>query len=284
MAVNEADKALGVLSATHGRARNGRHFLVLVGTLVLFAWLTLWIWEQSPYGRYVDHGNWTEVGLSESDGHVHEGESLVLSALLYVGGWVLMTTAMMLPSTIPLLDVFRRLARKRHDAGRLVGLVIGGYLFAWLLFGVVAHLMDWGVQIAVRQNAWIGNNAWALGAIVLGVAGAFQFTDLKYRCLDQCRAPLSFVLRHWRGDNALRQALTLGINHGIYCVGCCWALMMLMFIVGTGNIGWMFLLGAVMAAEKNLPKGRHLSKPLGGALIAWAAIITIQNQGMLPGV
>ncbi|NIM70001.1 MAG: DUF2182 domain-containing protein [Xanthomonadales bacterium] len=253
-----------------------------MGALVTLAWLTLWAWERSPYGRYLDHGSWTEFGAAGSAGHVHWHGPVLLTALLYIGGWVLMTAAMMLPTTLPLIDVFRRLTRKRVDTGRLVSLVIVGYLAAWLGFGVVAHLLDWGVNAAVRQSPWLGMNGWVMGALVLGVAGAFQFSALKYRCLEQCRSPLSFVLRHWRGGDAQRQALTIGVAHGIYCVGCCWALMLLMFVVGTGSVGWMFLLGAVMAAEKNLPRGRVLAGPLGFALLAGAALVLLQNRVLWP--
>jgi predicted metal-binding membrane protein len=236
-----------------------------MGMLVTLAWLTLWIWEQSPYGRYLDHGRWTEIGLGGIICRVLPNGSVVLPALLYVGGWVLMTAAMMLPTTIPLLEVFRRLTRRRQDTGCLVALVMVGYLTVWLLFGVAAHLLDWGVNEAVRQSVWLGLNGWVLGAIVR---------------LDRCRAPLSFVLRHWRGGNVQQQALAIGAHHGIYCVGCCWALMLLMFIVGTGSVGWMLLLGAIMAIEKNLPIGRLLGKPLGGALIAGAAIVAFQNDAL----
>ncbi len=99
-----------------------------MGMLVSLAWLTLWIWEQSPYGRYLDHGRWTEIGLAGSICRVLPNGTVVLPALIYVGGWVLMTVAMMLPTTIPLLEVFRRLTRRRQDTGRLVTLVMVGYL------------------------------------------------------------------------------------------------------------------------------------------------------------
>jgi predicted metal-binding membrane protein len=273
----DASRSLGTLSTGYQSSRGRRRFLLLMGMLVTLAWLTLWIWEQSPYGRYIDHGSWTDIGLSGHNGHAHFNAASILSAALYVGGWVLMTAAMMLPTTIPLLDIFRRLTRKRLDSGRLVSLVIGGYLLAWLVFGVAAHGLDWAVNELVRKSAWVGSNGWVLGAAVLSIAGVFQFTELKYRCLDQCRAPLSFVIRHWRGGSPQGQAIALGIHHGIYCVGCCWALMLLMFIVGTGSVGWMLLLGAVMAAEKNLPKGRLLAKPLGVGLVAGGAIVVIQQ-------
>ena len=113
--------------------------------------------------------------------------------------------------------------------------------------------------------------------IVSTTAGAFQFTRLKYRCLDQCRTPFSFILQHWRGRRPKWNAFALGAHHGVFCVGCCWAIMLLMFVVGTGNVGYMLALGAIMALEKNTPWGRQLSRPLGFALLSWAAIVTAIN-------
>ena len=127
----------------------------------------------------------------------------------------------------------------------------------------------------MRQSDWLVANVWAIGAAVLAVAGVYQFTELKYRCLDKCRAPLGFVVGHWRGAGEKSQALLLGVRHGAFCVGCCWCLMLLMFVVGSANIGWMLAFGAVMAAEKNLPAGRRLAAPIGAALLlaaVWVAI------------
>jgi predicted metal-binding membrane protein len=113
---------------------------------------------------------------------------------------------------------------------------------------------------------------------MLLLAGGFQFSRLKYRCLDKCRAPLSFVMERWRGRNELRNALLLGIDHGIFCVGCCWALMLLMFGVGVGNVGWMLSLGALMAVEKNMPWGRKVSRPLGLALLGWGTLTLVNHS------
>ncbi len=109
------------------------------------------------------------------------------------------------------------------------------------------------------------------------LAGAFQFTPLKYRCLDKCRTPLGFIMQHWRGRRERSHAFALGVQHGAFCVGCCWALMFLMFAVGTGNVGWMLVLGAVMAIEKNVRWGRRLSTPLGIGLLAWGALIILDH-------
>jgi predicted metal-binding membrane protein len=235
--------------------------------LISLAWCALWIWERSPYGRYLNHDQLGEIGAG----------SLLLPALLYVSGWTLMTVAMMLPTTLPLLDIFRRLTMRRADHFYLMGLLITGYLSIWLVFGIAAHGADWVLHEIVERSSWLDANAWLIGAGMLLLAGAFQFSRLKYRCLDKCRAPLSFVTGYWRGRHERRNAFLLGIRHGIFCVGCCWALMLLMFAVGVGNIAWMLALGAIMAAEKNLPWGRSLSSPLGFALLGWGAMILL-NQ------
>ena len=253
-------------------------FLPLMGGLIAVAWLSLWLWEGSPYGRYLDHGQWTQLGLAASICRVLPAGDIVLPALLYVGGWVLMSAAMMVPTTLPLLEIFRRLTRRRADRAQLLGLVIVGYLAAWCLFGLVAHLLDWALHELVVSSPWLTFNGWLLGAAVLALAGVYQFSPLKYRCLDRCRSPKSFVLEHWRGKDERRHAVLLGLHHGAFCVGCCWALMLLMFVVGTGSVGWMLALGVVMAVEKNLPWGRGLSAPLGALLLAWAALILLDNS------
>jgi predicted metal-binding membrane protein len=208
---------------------------------------------------------------------------VVLPAALYAGGWLLMSAAMMLPTALPLLEVFRRMTAARADHARLLALVILGYLGAWSGFGLVAHLADRGIHAVVLQSPWLTFNGWLLGAAVLALAGTFQFSALKYRCLEQCRTPLAFVASHWRGESPGREALRLGAHHGLYCVGCCWALMLLMFVVGMGSVGWMLLLGALMAAEKNLRWGRRLSAPLGLALLAWSGWIAVAGPAFASG-
>jgi predicted metal-binding membrane protein len=124
------------------------------------------------------------------------------------------------------------------------------------------------VQRFAANSAWLQGRASVGGSLLLIVAGLYQFTPLKYRCLDKCRSPLSFVLGYWQGGAArASNAFRLGVHHGLFCVGCCWALMLLMFAVGTGNVVWMLMLGTVMAVEKNVSWGRRLSAPLGVLLV-----------------
>jgi predicted metal-binding membrane protein len=256
-----------------GRRTHARAFFATGLALAGLAWLLLWAWAESPWGRYLDHGNWTQIGLVGSVcAAIPWGESLVPGGL-YVAGWVLMLAAMMLPTTLPVLHVLDRLASRRRDRGRLLAVLIGGYLAVWAGFGLVAHGADLALAAVVRQSAWATFNGWAIGAIVLAGAGLFQFSALKRRCLDRCRTPVGLVMQHWRGRRPGREALRLGLWHGAFCVGCCWAIMLLMFVVGTGNVGWMLALGLVMATEKNFAWGRRLSDPLGLGLIGWAAWI-----------
>lgn len=239
-----------------------RAFFALFASLIGAAWWALWLWGRSPYSRYLNHQQLVDLASG----------SLVLPITLYLGGWLLMTVAMMLPTTLPLLEYFRRLTADRQDRAGLLALVIAGYLGVWLAFGILAHGADWALHELVEHRSWLEAQARFIGAFVLLAAGAFQFSRLKYRCLDKCRSPLSFVTEHWRGSAEKWNAFSLGAHHGVFCVGCCWALMLLMFAVGTGNLAWMLLLGAIMAAEKNLPWGHKLSTPVGIALLACGGV------------
>jgi predicted metal-binding membrane protein len=248
---------------------------VTLGALVLLAWLALWLWHGSPYGRYLHHAGPASLELDGEPG------GAAAQAAVYVAGWLLMTVAMMLPTTFPLLEIFHRMTGSRGDRVELLSLVIAGYLAVWLAFGIAAHAFDLALHEVVDGSEWLRGHAWALGAAPLLLAGAFQFTRLKYRCLDKCRAPLSFVVQHWRGGDAPAQALRLGAHHGAFCVGCCWALMLLMFAVGTGNLGWMLALGGVMAVEKNARWGRRISAPLGVALLL-SGVAVLASNGLSP--
>lgn len=248
------------------RIEDRRLFAALMVVLAALAWLTLWVWGQSPYGRFLSH---ERLGDAASGG----GIPIPTLMLVFVGGWTLMTVAMMLPTSLPLVMLFHALVGKRPDALRLVALVIAGYLGIWALFGLVVHLGDWALHEALERSLWLRANAWAISAATLAGAGVYQFTPLKYRCLDKCRSPLSFIMEHWQGERDRAQAFRLGVHHGLFCLGCCWSLMLLMFAVGIGNLGWMLALGMVMAAEKNLPWGRRLSAPLGAVLVGWGLIL-----------
>lgn len=245
-----------------------RPFLVVMAALISMTWLALWLWSLSPYARFLDHELLGELDFTLS------GEYLTL-LLIFVAGWTLMLVAMMLPTSLPLITLYRRLTRQRPDRLLLLVLLICGYLGIWMLFGALAHIGDLFVHEAVEHSVWLEANAWVIGAGTIMFAGIYQFTSLKYRCLEKCRSPLSFITEHWTGRSERSQALRLGMHHGLFCVGCCWSLMLLMFVVGVGNLGWMLALGTVMAVEKNVRWGKRISTPLGVALVGWSVGLVV---------
>jgi len=247
------------------RVNDRRLFIFLMLVLVALAWSVLWVWGQSPYARFLSHHSLEEV----------RGGGLLM--LVFVGGWLVMIVAMMLPTSLPLIALFHRLTQHKPNRPRLVALLLTGYIGVWTLFGVSVYFGDWVLHQAVEQSAWLEEHAWVIGAATLVLAGLYQFTLLKYYCLDQCRSPLSFIAGHWRGGAEQVQALRLGLHHGLFCLGCCWSLMLIMFVVGIGNLGWMLALGMVMAAEKNLPWGRRISAPLGVALMGWGLVLALTS-------
>jgi predicted metal-binding membrane protein len=198
---------------TRGGAGTRRWFAPIAGMLTGTAWLALLLWEQSPYGRYLDHPRWTDAGLAAALCRALPAGDVVLPVLLYAGGWLLMIAAMMLPTALPLLRLFDRMVQPRRDYAALMALLIAGYLAAWAGFGIAAHLLDAALHAGVRQSDWLMLNGWAIGAAVLALAGLFQFSPLKYRCLDKCRAPFGFIAERWQGPRPWRSAWRLGLDH-----------------------------------------------------------------------
>jgi predicted metal-binding membrane protein len=241
-----------------------RPLLAAFAGLIALMWLSLWLWGRSPYGRFLSH---------EELGDVAGRESYAALAVLFVAGWTLMTVAMMLPTSLPLVALFHSFVRGRPNRVRLTALLVVGYLSVWTLFGVIVHLGDGRLHETVERIPWLEANAWAIGAGTVLLAGAYQFSPLKYHCLDKCRSPLSFVMQHWQGGRGETESFRLGVHHGLYCLGCCWSLMLLMFAVGVGNLAWMLALGAVMAVEKNVSWGRRFAAPVGALLLAWGVVL-----------
>jgi predicted metal-binding membrane protein len=254
-------------------ARHRRVFVPVIVALAALAWLALWAWGRSPYARYLDHGRWMESEPAAFFCRVVPGGETVAPLVLYAVAWILMTAAMMLPTTLPLFSAFDRLTLGRPDHRRLLALLGIGYLTVWAGFGLIAHPLHEALLYLVDRVPVLALNPWLIGAAIIALAGAFQFSAFKHRCLEKCRTPLSFVIEHWRGTAPARHAFALGAHHGMFCVGCCWALMLLMFAVGSGSLGWMLALAGLMAIEKNVRWGHRLSAPLGIALIAWASVL-----------
>jgi predicted metal-binding membrane protein len=206
--------------------------------------------------------------------------------LMFVGAWTVMSVAMMLPTSLPVLTTLRTFASSRPDRPLLIALAALGYLAAWMVFGALAGPVSLGLQKAATYSNGQGWLDRTVAPALLLAAGLFQFSALKYRCLEKCRSPLSVVLSHWRGRHQRWAAFHLGWASGVFCVGCCWALMLLMFLSSVGHLAWMLGLGVVMALEKNVRWGRRLSAPLGLVLILSAGVVFVADgsPGRLAGM
>ena len=261
------------------QAERGTHqqaLFVVLAALVALAWIALWAWANSPAQAYLGHRALTmEPGSSVVPERVLDQMRLALAAL-FVVSWTVMTIAMMLPTSLPLVLLFHRIVARRPDAATLVALVVAGYLAVWVGFGGLAYLLDLALHELVDHQGFLRGSTWVLIVAPLALAGLYQFTPLKTMCLRRCRSPLGFVTSHWHGGHARYEALRLGFDHGLFCVGCCWSLMLVMFAVGMEHIAIMLSLALVMAIEKNMPWGRRISAPLGIGLLVLAGGMAIR--------
>jgi predicted metal-binding membrane protein len=188
----------------------------------------------------------------------------------FVVTWAVMMAAMMFPSAAPMLLLFRTVATQRQATGSAftpTWVFATGYLLVWTAVGavtwmIVQVLSDAAGQVGVAERA-----TWApiaLGAVLVA-AGLYQLTPLKQICLDHCRSPVAFVMQHWRAGSG--GALQMGIVHGLYCLGCCWALFAVLVAAGVMSLAWMLLLTLAVFAEKVLPGGQRISQVVGIAFL-----------------
>jgi predicted metal-binding membrane protein len=191
-------------------------------------------------------------------------------ATAVVAMWAVMMVAMMLPSAAPMILLFDTISRRRYEQGeRAVATQVfaGGYLIVWISFGLIATLLQYGLEQAlVMSMAMRTTNSLLAGGILVG-AGIYQLTPLKQACLRHCRSPLDFVVTRWR--KGTRGAFAMGCEHGTYCLGCCWVLMALLFVGGVMNLLWVAALSLYVLAEKVLPATHWLSRLAGMILIVW---------------
>jgi len=184
--------------------------------------------------------------------------------------WSVMMVAMMLPSATPMILLYVKINRNRELHGRIRnsgGLFSGGYLLVWIAFSVFATLLNWGLHLSGNLTSMMGRATPVVAGITLLGAGLFQFSPLKYACLNHCRSPIGFLLTHWREGRL--GTVRMGIDHGLYCLGCCWALMVLLFVLGVMNLLWIAALTLFVLAEKVVPAGHLLGRIAGLFMIAW---------------
>ena len=195
-------------------------------------------------------------------------------AFLMFGMWWVMMIAMMLPSAAPMILLFALVNRRSHAKGGPyvpAAVFAGAYLVAWGGFSVVATALQWGLERAALLSPMMASGDMAFGGALLVLAGAYQLSPLKHACLRQCRGPIDFISRHWRPGR--QGAFRMGVHHGLYCLGCCWALMALLFFGGAMNLYWIAGLALFVLLEKTIPPGHRLASLSGLGLVVWGVVL-----------
>ena len=192
--------------------------------------------------------------------------------------WAVMMVAMMVPSAAPMILLFATINRKLHQRDRphvATGVFLAAYLLVWTLFSVLATLVQWGLHSAALLSPMMVSTNPILGGTLLIAAGIFQWTPLKHACLAHCRAPFDFLMTDWRQGRT--GAFLMGLKHGVYCLGCCWFLMGLLFVAGVMNLLWVAAIALFVLLEKVVPSGPMVGRVTGAALVA--AGIALLTQG-----
>jgi predicted metal-binding membrane protein len=254
--------------ATHALpARPGRISTITVAVLLLAGALVAWIVTVARM-RGMDDGPGTNLG----------------GLGWYVGIWVTMMAAMMLPSVAPMVLLFTRISRERARRG---GVLVptwnfaAGYFAVWTVYGLLGYgvyrlvtAFDTGVLAWDRAGPYVAGSA-------VAAAGLYELTSLKRVCLRHCRSPLHFVLNSWRNGRA--GAFRMGVEHGAYCVGCCWGLMVILFALGVMSLLWMAIVAALIFGQKVLPKGERLAPVFAVAFVAFGVWVAAA-PGHVPGL
>jgi predicted metal-binding membrane protein len=225
------------VDVARAKLRVDRRQAALIGLLLMVAAVAWLVTDRRMAG--MDDGPGTDLG----------------SLGFYVSAWVVMMAAMMLPSIAPMVAIYGRVQRKRAEQGQALpgatALFVAGYIAAWAAVGLPAYaLFALARSLDIGALGWDEAGPYVAGAVLVGAA-IYQLTPLKNACLSRCRSPLTFVTTRWRNGRA--GATMMGIEHGAWCIGCCWALMASLFALGVMSIGWMVFVAALTAVEKLLP-------------------------------
>ena len=235
---------------------------IAIPALIAIAWALAALAQLSGSAAFLHH-----------DALIEGGPALQIALPLFVLAWLVMIAAMMLPSSLPLFRMFAAASANQPRTLPSLAACVGGYVVVWTAFGIAAFAGDVFVHRAVDRIAWMHAHPWAVAGGVLWIAGVFQFTPLKDACLRACRLPGNFLMRHYR--RGVRAAFELGYRHGLFCAGCCWALMLIGFAAGFASLWWMAALTAVMVYEKTGRHGRAAVPIAGLVLVIWSALVFV---------
>ncbi len=265
---------------------------VVVGALVLviaISWLYLLAgagtgmsaFEMSSLSTAIGASGGSSMGLPMTGAMGHAMAAMATPAdwtwayaFVMLGMWWVMMIAMMLPSAAPMILLFALVNRRSHAKGGPyvpTAVFAGAYLAAWGGFSVAAVALHWGLERAELLSPMMASRNAAFGGALLVLAGAYQLSPLKHACLRHCRAPIDFISRQWRAGR--RGAFRMGVLHGLYCLGCCWALMALLFFGGVMNLYWTAGLALFVLLEKTIPPGHWLASLSGLGLVGWGVAL-----------
>jgi predicted metal-binding membrane protein len=193
-----------------------------------------------------------------------------MTAPLFIAMWMAMMVAMMFPASVPMILAFARTqSRKRADGGEYVPtwLFVAPYVAVWSVFGALGYVIAVAVGAVAGDSMWAMDNLPRIAGGLLVAAGIYQLTPMKRVCLSRCRTPHSFMLSYWR--NGRLGAMSMGLRHGLFCLGCCWVLFLVLLPLGVMNVAAMVAVTALVFAEKVLPRGEGLAQVAAVALIAY---------------
>ena len=245
-------------------------YLIAILVFVCSASATLYF-NYSMSGAMPMPGNWTMSMMWMPMG------TLLVSAAIFTLMWLAMMVAMMLPSTMPMLLLYRRAAAFRGEAhpGRAMFSVASGYFFVWTLFGITAYAIGMVITRGAMHSTSFSRALPLAGGVALCAAGIYQLTPWKTACLRHCRDPLTLVAGHLQQGRF--GALRLGLHHGAFCAACCWGLMLIQLVFGVMNLGVMVAVAVVIALEKLFPRGEWFARAVGLAAIAAGVFIAARS-------
>jgi len=211
------------------------------------------------------------------------GLTMGMGVALFLAIWIAMMVAMMFPAAVPMVLMYGAIAAGKRNRGQTyvpTWIFVSGYLLVWTLAGVVAYLAAAGLDALASRSMLVTDNAGRIGGGLLVVASLYHLSPLKNACLAKCRTPTQFLMTSWR--DGYGGALRMGIQHGAFCLGCCWLLFVILFPLGMMNIAALALLTALIFPEKVPPRGRAVSVVAGIALIIYGALV-VALLALLPG-
>jgi predicted metal-binding membrane protein len=254
----------GTMAGSHTFPMDRERHLILGSLLALAAaaWALL-LWQRAA----------TDGGM---------GLTMGIGAPLFVAIWVVMIVATMFPAAAPIVLTFARVQKEKRQRGQPfvpTYVFVGAYLTVWGVFGVLAYGAAVAAERLADQSMWLMSNAPRFGGGVLMLAGLYQLSPLKRLCLTKCRTPMSFILGSWR--DGYGGSFRMGLEHGLYCVGCCWLLMVILFPLGVMNVAAMALVTLLIFAEKSLTAGRQMGRLAALGLIGYG-LLAMVVPGALP--